>query len=58
MIVGATALFFILRAWALKGKRGAEEIIILLQPVSAQESEEYRGRLQEELKRYKEEGSA
>ncbi|MFH0941990.1 MAG: cytochrome c-type biogenesis protein CcmH [Chloroflexota bacterium] len=54
---GSAALFFILRAWARKGKRGAEETITLLQP-SAPESEEYRERLEEELKRYKEEGSA
>ncbi len=57
VVVGATALFFILRAWALKGKRSAEETLNLLQPVSSQETEEYRGRLQEELKMYKEEGS-
>ena len=54
--VGGTSLFFVLRAWARKGKRGAEETVTLLQPVSAQETEEYRGRLQEELKMYKEEG--
>ena len=56
--VGGISLFFILRAWARKGKIGNEETVTLLQPVSAQESEEYHRRLKEELKMYKEEGSA
>ncbi|MEK7354567.1 MAG: cytochrome c-type biogenesis protein [Chloroflexota bacterium] len=56
--VGGTAIFFILRAWVLKGRSGSEQAVTLVQPVSAQESEEYRGRLAEELKKYKEEGSA
>lgn len=55
---GGTALFFILRAWAKKGREKGEEAIALVQPVSVQESEEYRGRLQAELKRFKEEDSA
>lgn len=54
--VGGTALFFILRAWARKGRR-QEGDVVLAQPVSVEESEEYRDRLQSELKRFKEEGS-
>ena len=55
--VGAAALFFILKAWVRKGREGTEGVsVTLVQPVSVQESEEYRGRLQEELKKYKEEG--
>lgn len=57
VVVGGTALFFILRAWALKGRDGAEKTVTLVQPVSAQETEEYRGRLIEELKMYKEDDS-
>ena len=57
--VAGTALFFILRTWVRKGRGGVEEAsVTLLQPVSAQESEAYRGRLEAELKRFKEEGSA
>ncbi len=55
---GSVALFFILRTWSRKGKRGTEETVTLLHPVSTQETDEYRGRLEEELKMYKEEGSA
>ncbi len=59
VVVGGAALFFILKAWVRKGREGAEGVsVTLVQPVSVQESEEYRGRLQEELKKYKEEGSA
>ncbi len=59
VVVGGTSLFFVLRAWARKGRSGVEEAsVTLLQPVSVQESEEYRGRLEAELKRFKEEGSA
>ena len=54
--VGGTSLFFVLRAWARKGERGTEATITLVQPASVEETEEYRGRLQEELKMYKEEG--
>lgn len=55
--VGSTALFFILSAWARKGRGGDEKEVPLVQPVSTQESAEYQGRLEAELKRFKEEGS-
>ncbi|MDP2931467.1 MAG: cytochrome c-type biogenesis protein CcmH [Chloroflexota bacterium] len=56
---GGTGLFFILRAWARKGRRGeGGEAVTSVEPVSVAESEEYRGRLEAELKRFKEEGSA
>lgn len=58
VIVAGTGLYFILRAWAGKGKRGIEETTVTVEPVTAQETEEYRGRLEEELRKYKEEGSA
>jgi cytochrome c-type biogenesis protein CcmH len=56
--VGGTALFFILRVWARKGRSEVEEAVSLVTPVSAEETEEYRGRLEAELKRFQEEGSA
>ena len=56
VIIGGTALYFILRAWARRGKGCGEEVAAAL-PVSVEESEEYRDRLQSELKRFKEEGS-
>ena len=57
--VGGTALFFMLRVWVRKGRGGVEEAPgTLLQPVSVQESDEYRGRLEAELRRFKEEGPA
>ncbi|MBI2853697.1 MAG: cytochrome c-type biogenesis protein CcmH [Chloroflexi bacterium] len=55
VVLGGTGLFFLLRAWARRGKREeASEEIHTLQPVSI---EEYRGRLEEELKKFKEEGT-
>lgn len=57
VLASGAALFFILRAWVLKGRGGTEETVTLVQPVSAQETEEYRGRLIEELKMYKEDDS-
>ena len=56
VIVGGTAMFFILRAWARKGRGEREEVAVAL-PVSVEESDEYRDRLQSELKRFKEEGA-
>ncbi len=55
--VGAAALFFILKSWVRKGRDLTEETVALVQPVSAQETEEYRGRMIEELKMYKEDDS-
>lgn len=57
VIAGSVALFFILRIWVLKGRNGVNAAVTMLQPVTSQETEEYRGRLEEELKIYKEEGS-
>jgi len=52
---GATALFFILRAWSRRGRSGrTTDEDVLVQPVPAEESEEYRDRLEAELKRFKE----
>jgi len=58
VVVAGAGLFFILRAWARKGKRGPAEATVAVEPVSIQETEEYRGRLEEELRKYREEGSA
>lgn len=55
--VAGAALFFVLRAWARKGRAGVENTSgIPPQQLSPQESQEYRGRLEDELKRFKEEG--
>ncbi|MDO8567535.1 MAG: cytochrome c-type biogenesis protein CcmH [Dehalococcoidales bacterium] len=54
---GGTGLFFVLRAWARKG-RGEAGQVTLVQPLTLQETDEYRGRLEDELRRFKEEGSA
>ena len=56
VIIGGTALYFILRAWARKGRGEGGEVAVAL-PVSVEESDEYRDRLLSELKRFKEEGS-
>jgi len=54
---GGTALFFILKVWARRGKtEGAVEEVALTESVSALEAEGYRGRLEDELKKFKEEG--
>ena len=55
VLAGGTALFFILRAWTRKGRK-AEEAVTLEPPVSVEESAEYRGRLEAELQKFKEEG--
>ena len=55
---GGTGLVFILKTWARRGKSGGdEEGLIPVPQVSEEEAEEYRDRLAEELKRFKEEGS-
>ena len=56
VIVGGTALVFILRTWARKGRGEGQEVGAAL-PVSLEEADEYRDRLQYELKRFKEEGA-
>ena len=58
VVAGGTGLFFILKNWTRRGKSGGDEegLIPVLQ-VSEEEAEEYRDRLAEELKRFKEEGS-
>lgn len=53
VIVAGTALYFILRAWARKSKKGLAETVAMAQLVSVAETNEYRGRLEEELKKYK-----
>jgi len=58
VVVAGGALFFILRAWARRGKEEVEATVTPVVPVSANETEEYRWRLEEELKKYKEEGPA
>ncbi len=57
VVVGGTALFFVLKAWARKGRGKLEEVTVA-QPVSAEESAEYRERLELELKKFNEEGPA
>ncbi len=57
VVAGGTGLFFILRVWVLKGRTEVEPAVTLIQPVSTEETEEYRGRLEEELEKYQEEGS-
>lgn len=57
---GGTGLYFILRAWTRRGQAGegkGEEEVNALQRVSVEEAEEYRDRLEAELKQFKEEGS-
>ncbi|MBI2958273.1 MAG: cytochrome c-type biogenesis protein CcmH [Chloroflexi bacterium] len=56
--VGGTGLFFILRAWARRGRKGGEVEESLVRPVSPEDVDEYKDRLEAELKRFKEEGSA
>ena len=57
VLAGGTALFFVLRTWARKGRAGAQESVVLMVPESPQESETYRIRLEDELRRFREEGS-
>ena len=57
VVVAGTGLFFILKTWVLKGKAGVEEPDAPAVPVSNDEADQYRGRLEEELKRFKEEGA-
>ncbi len=54
--VGGAVLYFILRAWVSKGRGQQEAEAAATEPVSIEETEEYRDRLQDELKRFKEEG--
>jgi cytochrome c-type biogenesis protein CcmH len=51
------AVFFILKTWVLKGKAGSQEMEIISIPMAGDEIDEYRGRLEEELRRFKEEGT-
>lgn len=54
---GGTGLFFILRAWAHRGRaKNATDQGMPAQMVSAEDTEAYRGRLEDELKKFKEEG--
>ncbi len=58
VLAGGTALFFVLRNWAKRGKARPQESVVLLKPDSPEESEAYRLRLEDELRRFREEGSA
>jgi cytochrome c-type biogenesis protein CcmH len=55
VVAGGTGLFFLLRAWARKGKAaGTGEPVVFGGPVTVPEADLYRGRLQDELKKFKE----
>lgn len=56
VIGGGTGLFFLLRAWARRGKRTSKaEEPLSEQSLSLPEDESYKGRLEDELKQYREE---
>lgn len=57
VVAGGTGLFFVLRTWTRKGAMTDESMdVVPVRRLSEEDSEEYRERLAEELKRIKEEG--
>ncbi len=56
VLVGGTGLFFILQAWVRKGRKTDDQGTVLAQPVTLEDTTEYRGRLEAELRRFREEG--
>ncbi|MBI2859368.1 MAG: cytochrome c-type biogenesis protein CcmH [Chloroflexi bacterium] len=56
VLVGGTGLFFILRAWVRKGHGQEEAEPVAVEPVTAEVTAEYKHRVADELKRFKQEG--